>query len=218
MGRRKDQAQFNMRLDRQLLKRLQIAAKDQDRSVNSEMVHRLEQSFAQTVGQDQLAALTENVTKLSDLHEMARAWLDLALSKLASDKTSLSSLLAGIAYDEPSDLAPPVPREAPRRSEPDQEPERGTARSRLPWAREPDDETDEQRQARLRATAEGFRRNAKRHHARGAHDKAAQAREWADELERAPGALTQGQAPHQPRSVSDQEPKLPIPQPRKLSK
>jgi hypothetical protein len=77
--------------------------------------------------------------------------------------------------------------------------------------REPSDETNEQRQARLRATAEGFRRNAKRHEARGAHDKAAEAREWADKLGRDARALTQEQAPRQPRSVSDQEPELPMP-------
>ena len=72
MGRRKDQAQFNMRLDRTLLKRLQVAAKNQDRSLNSEMVHRLEQSFAQgTVAQ---------------LNATARAFLDLAAQQLISEK------------------------------------------------------------------------------------------------------------------------------------
>jgi hypothetical protein len=35
-----------MRLDRALLKQLQAAAKKEDRSVNSEMVHRLEESFS----------------------------------------------------------------------------------------------------------------------------------------------------------------------------
>jgi hypothetical protein len=83
---------------------------------------------------------------------------------------------------------------------------RSAARSR-PRARQPHNETDEQRQARLRATAEGYRRNAKRHEARGAHDKAAEAREYADELERDARAAPQGQA----RSVSDQEPELPMP-------
>ena len=75
MGRRKDQAQFNMRLDKPLLKQLQNAAKDQDRSVNSEMVHRLEQSFTRDSLQDRLA---ENTDRLSALLNMAQAWLTLA--------------------------------------------------------------------------------------------------------------------------------------------
>jgi hypothetical protein len=75
MGRRKDQAQFNMRLDKPLLKQLQNAAKDQDRSVNSEMVHRLEQSFTRDSIQDRL---TENTDRLSALLNMAQAWLTLA--------------------------------------------------------------------------------------------------------------------------------------------
>jgi hypothetical protein len=46
MGRRKDEAQFNMRLGRPLLRRLQSAAKAEHRSVNSEILHRLESTFA----------------------------------------------------------------------------------------------------------------------------------------------------------------------------
>jgi hypothetical protein len=82
MGRRKDQAQFNMRLSRPLLKQLQSAAKDQDRSLNSEMVHRLEQSFESG---GQLTRLTEMVSVLLEqgkqLHAVAygkRPLLDLA--------------------------------------------------------------------------------------------------------------------------------------------
>jgi hypothetical protein len=75
MARRKDQAQFNMRLDKPLLKQLQNAAKDQDRSVNSEMVHRLEQSFTRDSIQDRL---TENTDRLSALLNLALEWLTLA--------------------------------------------------------------------------------------------------------------------------------------------
>jgi hypothetical protein len=84
MGRRKDQAQFNMRLDKPLLKQLQNAAKDQDRSVNSEMVHRLEQSFTQDSIQDRL---TENTDRLSALLNMAQQWLTLAAK--APDKQDI---------------------------------------------------------------------------------------------------------------------------------
>ena len=90
------------------------------------------------------------------------------------------------------------PREWDTRA-PSVPPRRATARSRLLGRELLEPETDEQWQARLRATAEGFRRNAKRHEARGAHDKAAEARERADQLER------------EARSVSDQEPELPMP-------
>jgi len=87
MGRRKDQAQFNMRLSKSLLKRLQIAAKDQDRSVNSEMVHRLEQSFQASA---------------THLNAMAQAFLDLAVNKVASEK---------LASETPYSLVPPPPSE-----------------------------------------------------------------------------------------------------------
>jgi hypothetical protein len=107
MGRRKDQAQFNMRLSKSLLKRLQIAAKDQDRSVNSEMVHRLEQSFQASATQ---------------LNAMAQAFLDLAANKVASEK---------LASETPYSQVPPPPSEvilearlrATRGTLPDDEPE-----------------------------------------------------------------------------------------------
>jgi hypothetical protein len=79
MGRRRDQAQFNMRLGRPLLKRLQNAARDQDRSVNSEMVYRLEQSFAQATSH-----VTDDARRRA-LLEMADAWLALAANRLQSD-------------------------------------------------------------------------------------------------------------------------------------
>jgi hypothetical protein len=82
MGRRKDQAQFNMRLSKPLLKRLQNAAKDQDRSLNSEMVHRLEHSFAPA---------EEAITFLRNL---------------------LRGMLEDLGPGELSDLSPPVPGEA----------------------------------------------------------------------------------------------------------
>src|SRR6516164_185024 len=58
MGRRKDDAQFNVRLSRPLLKRLQNAAKDQNRSVNAEIVHRVGLSFSPG-GLDQIGGVTQ---------------------------------------------------------------------------------------------------------------------------------------------------------------
>jgi hypothetical protein len=78
MGRRKDDAQFNMRLGKPLLKRLQNAAKDQNRSVNSEMVRRVEQSFSQS-GADQI-------------NSAAQQFLDLAIEKLMSSDDPDSEL------------------------------------------------------------------------------------------------------------------------------
>jgi hypothetical protein len=159
MAKRKhtDVVQLKLRVIESLRKKLEVAAKAEHRSLNSEIVHRLEESFAS---------------------------LDLSL--------------------------------APHEAGAADTPEQGTGWSRLLGARRPYDETDERWRANLRATAEGYRRNAMRHEARGAHEKAAEALEWANKLERDAGALTRGQAPHQP--VSDQEPELPIPQPRHRTK
>jgi hypothetical protein len=176
MAKRKntDVVQLKLRLVESLRKKLEVAARGEHRSLNSEIVHRLEESFAS---------------------------LDLSLAPReagAADTPGRGSL-AGLLRDKGE-------REAP-------------ARSRLLGARrlyDETDETDERWQATLRATADGYRRNAKRHEARGAHEKAAEALEWANKIERDAGALTQGQAPHQP--ASDQEPELPIPKPRHRTK
>jgi hypothetical protein len=67
------------------------------------------------------------------------------------------------------------------------------------------DATDEQLQANLRATAEGYRRSVKRLEARGEDEKAAEMRELADRTEREARALTQRQAPP---DLLDDEPEL----------
>jgi hypothetical protein len=160
------------------------------------------------------------------LLEMANSWLRLAAQRAAPDdvdlglappgpgpytnetpeerqarlRASADDLLKKAKRNEArsgNDLGA-EPREWDTRA-PSVPPRRATARSRLLGRELLEPETDEQWQARLRATAEGFRRNAKRHEARGAHDKAAEARERADQLER------------EARSVSDQEPELPMP-------
>jgi Arc-like DNA binding domain len=80
MARRKtDMVQFKVRLREDLRKRLEIAAKNQDRSLNSEMVHRLEHSFAPA---------EEATTFLRNL---------------------LRGMLENLGPGELSDLAPPMP-------------------------------------------------------------------------------------------------------------
>jgi hypothetical protein len=67
---------------------------------------------------------------------------------------------------------------AQSQSEPDQEPGRH-ARPRFEARRPPAPaETDEERQARLRALADDLRKNAERNDARGAHDLGTEPREW----------------------------------------
>jgi hypothetical protein len=177
-----------------------------------------------------LSQRTHDPTAKLALLAMAEAWLSLATKHQRRTALDLDDALAPPAPAETNEqrqarlraLADELLEKAERSdarsahdlgAEPREWDTRSVARSAarsMQRARGLPDETDEQRQARLRATAEGFRRNAKRHEARGAHDKTAQAREWADELERAATALNQGQAPQQPRSVSDQEPELPM--------
>ena len=60
MARRKEDAQFNVRLSKPLLKRLQSAARDSNRSVNSEIVYRIGLSFSPG-GLDQVGGVTQAV-------------------------------------------------------------------------------------------------------------------------------------------------------------
>ena len=65
MAKRKktDIVQFKLRIREGLRGRLESAAKNQERSLNSEIVARLEESFRRS----ELASLTENVRELSSL-------------------------------------------------------------------------------------------------------------------------------------------------------
>jgi hypothetical protein len=67
MAKRKktDIVQFKLRIREGLRGRLESAAKNQERSLNSEIVARLEESFRRS----ELASLTENVDRLSALYE-----------------------------------------------------------------------------------------------------------------------------------------------------
>lgn len=90
MAKRKktDIVQFNVRLREELRKQLEVSAKAEKRSLNSEIVARLEQSFvSQLVSQDSFAVLTDIREKLN----------------------TLSSRFEARASGEPSDLSPPAP-------------------------------------------------------------------------------------------------------------
>jgi hypothetical protein len=79
MGRRPDDAQFNLRLSRPLLKQLQTAAKTSRRSLNSEMLLRLEITFRPAI-QRMLDAYLD----VAKLEQMAETWERLAAN--TSDK------------------------------------------------------------------------------------------------------------------------------------
>jgi hypothetical protein len=98
MAKRKktDTVQFNVRLREELRKRLEVSARAEKRSLNSEIVARLAQSFDQSGGQDQLTRLTEMV---SVLLKLARGWSALYFGK----RSQLEDLSL-----EPSYLAPRV--------------------------------------------------------------------------------------------------------------
>src|SRR5215469_12704337 len=76
MAKRKktDIVPLMLRLREELRGRLESAAKNQERSLNSEIVARLEESFRRT----ELASLTENVRELSSFRE----WVSEPLSEL----------------------------------------------------------------------------------------------------------------------------------------
>jgi predicted transcriptional regulator len=67
--KRTDIVKLQLRIREGLRGRLESAAKNQERSLNSEIVARLEESFRRS----ELASLTENVDRLSALHERTRA-------------------------------------------------------------------------------------------------------------------------------------------------
>jgi len=67
--KRTDVVKLQLRIREGLRGRLESAAKNQERSLNSEIVARLEESFRR----GELASLTENVDRLSALHERTQA-------------------------------------------------------------------------------------------------------------------------------------------------
>jgi Arc-like DNA binding domain len=69
--KRTDIVKLQLRIREGLRGRLESAAKNQERSLNSEIVARLEESFRRS----ELASLTENVDRLSAVYEGARALL-----------------------------------------------------------------------------------------------------------------------------------------------
>ena len=67
--KRTDIVKLQLRIREGLRGRLESAAKNQERSLNSEIVARLEESFRRS----ELASLTETVDRLSALHERTQA-------------------------------------------------------------------------------------------------------------------------------------------------
>jgi len=73
MARRKEDAQFNLRLSRPLLKQLQTAANTNRRSLNSEMLLRLEITLRPAVQR-----MLDTYLDLANLKRMAETWERLA--------------------------------------------------------------------------------------------------------------------------------------------
>ena len=195
----------------ELRKRLEVSAGAERRSLNAEIVARLEQSYAQTGRgnvQDRLEAVVARLDALVGPRERGPYANETAeqrltrLFALAEDyRKSAERHDARGAHDmaaQTRGFAEEIQREATALA---QEQRRG--RRRL--------QTDEQYRASLCSTAEGYRRNAERHEKRGAYDRAAEMRKLADEMEREAAALTVRQTSGAP--VSNQEPELPMPQP-----
>jgi hypothetical protein len=203
------------RVKEALRRRLEVAAAHNEVSVNAEITRRMEESFTRA----ELASLTENVDRLSALYvhtrllsklvernrlyaekclQLVRTFNDsesklnlLNLAKgwldLAAQKSASNPTSDDTALDLADALAPPAPAE-----------------------------TDEERQTRLRALADDLRKNAERRSdARGAHDLAAEQREW--DTRSIPSSrtmaerLTAALGLAETRSEPDQEPELPMP-------
>jgi hypothetical protein len=95
MGQRKDQAQFNMRLDRALLKQLQAAAKKEDRSVNSEMVHRLEESFSlRGKIEAELSFMSARIGQLIEQQKDSKAELEGRMRRVEMPPEKVEALMA----------------------------------------------------------------------------------------------------------------------------
>jgi hypothetical protein len=189
MAKRKktDFVQFKIRFRESLRSRLELAAKGQERSLNSEIVARLEQSFDReglTRIRDQAERTLTSILEQNRRREYLAELEVKRLTEAFYESNPNNKRVEGLG-----ELSDPMSDEEAKRGAP-------------PRAREPRDETDEQRQARLRATAEGYRRNAERDETRGSTLKAARARQIADMLEREAATPTRGQA---------QEPELPMP-------
>jgi hypothetical protein len=73
MGRRPEDAQFNLRLGRPLLKQLQAAAKANRRSLNSELLLRLEITLRPAVQR-----MLDTYLDLANVKRMAETWERLA--------------------------------------------------------------------------------------------------------------------------------------------
>jgi hypothetical protein len=86
MGRRPDDAQFNLRLGRPLLKQLQTAAKTNRRSLNSEMLLRLEITLRPAVQK-----MLDTYLDVANLKRMAETWERLAAN--TSNKAQAEKLI-----------------------------------------------------------------------------------------------------------------------------
>jgi hypothetical protein len=86
MGRRKDDAQFNLRLSRPLLKQLQTAANTNRRSLNSEMLLRLEITLRPAVQK-----MLDTYLDVANLKRMAETWERLAVK--TSNKEQAEKLI-----------------------------------------------------------------------------------------------------------------------------
>src|SRR5438046_1935568 len=174
-------AQLKIRLPESVRLNLERAARRADRSMNAEAVWRLTESVSGDKDPYAIAAeailngLDEQiVTKIEDMILRAN-FSDEQLERMWREKwRKAGRTMRDEQRSEGTDLlGRPMPPET------DEQQSQGTDRSWRtdPFGRPLSPET-------LRESAEGHRRNAKRHEARGAHDRAAQMRKSADDLER----------------------------------
>jgi len=177
------------RVKEELRRRFVAAAAHNEVSVNNEITRRIEESFARS----ELASLRQNVDRLSTLYEQARINdEDRAMQYL--EYAQKVEQLRNNTVDERQkhqllQLATAWLNLAERTMKlgsPDLAPRGQTAPA----------ETNEERQARLRASADDLLKNAKRGEARSAYDLGAEPREWDTRARSVP-----------PRSLSDQEAK-----------
>jgi len=137
------------RVKEALRRRLEAAAADNEVSVNAEITRRIEESFART----DLTAFYENTSRRAALLGLAMAWDRLAAEEENKEKAKSMSRTADRLIWMAEDKEPglPIPPRVPA-------------------------ETNEERQARLRAAHDDLLKNAERSDARSADD--AGQREW----------------------------------------
>ena len=158
--------------------------KPEGRSLNSEILARLERSYAQATPDSGLRVRQEDLEEFIT-QKVLQGLRDAGISTERPEQTLVETLeRATLDY--------------PPRQTSDQEPAYVSNPRNRPLTAQ-----------QLRSTAEGYRRSAERHEARGAYDKAAQMmRELADKLERDVRELTLGQ---ESRSVPYEEAEAPMP-------